>query len=239
MTEDRHPQQINERHRHVAGDTVRRAHGLRARGFAGIERAEAHPRRLDGAHRGDVDAARQVQAVADLVVQGVVDLFGEIVDAQVRGPVLDLRVAAPAHGAGDGIGPDQQCREQGHVRTVDRDAPLAEKIGLESGENRVPARAGVDLLGQLDAHEQADRLLEPRRVVAQRGSQPCEIGILATGRDEGVDGCLVGGEVDLGVLPGAQIFLRILAQRLEHGALVIPAREHARWVRRMLRTDRR
>ena len=124
--EQRDPEQIHERHWHVAGDAVRGADGLGACGFAGIEPAEAGPRRLDLADLGGVDAARDVETASGLAIQCVVDQFGEIVDGQIRRPVLDRLCAGPAHGSGHCIGLEQQCREEWRFCTADRDAPLAE-----------------------------------------------------------------------------------------------------------------
>ena len=82
---------------------------------------------------------------------------------------------------------------------ADRDAPVAEQVGLELREDRVAARAGVDFLGQLGAHERAGRLLELRRVFPKHGPELREIDILAAGRDEGIDGSLVRSKVDFGM----------------------------------------
>lgn len=105
---------------------------------------------------------------------------------------------------------------------MDRDAPVAEKIGLESREDRVAACVGVDVVGQPGTQEQAGRLHELRSGFPKHGSELCQIGVLAAGRDEGIDRSLVGSQVDAGNLPGAQVFLNVLPQRLEHGFLMFP-----------------
>ena len=64
--------------------------------------------------------------------------------------------------------------------------------------------------------------MNARCVLPKHGSEPSQIDVFAASRDEGVDGSLVRSKVDFGILPGAQVLLSVLPQRLEHGALVLP-----------------